>query len=68
MFQITNYSKIVVAIRQQSNILGFHVNVGCPDWEEAMREEQAEFDLQQSGVLSSLNPEAFQTGKAQWYF
>ena len=49
MFQITNYSKIVVAIRQQSNILGFHVNVLT---EKRPLEEQAEFDLQQSGVLS----------------
>ena len=49
MFQITNYNKIVVAIRQQSNILGFHVNVLT---EKRPWEEQAEFDLQQSGVLS----------------
>ena len=49
MFQITNYSKIVVAIRQQSNILGFLVNVLT---EQRPWEEQAEFELQQSSVLS----------------
>ena len=50
MFQITNYSKIVVAIRQQSNILGFLINVLTE--KRPSEEEQAEFELQQSSVLS----------------
>ena len=49
MFQIINYSKIVVDIRQHSNILGFLVNVLT---EKRPWEEQAEFYLQQSAQVS----------------